>query len=220
MDCSMPGFLVHHQLPELAETSCPLSRWCHPTISSSVVPFSSHLQSFPASGSFPMSQFFTSRSQLQELQLHIRSFSFSISPSNEYSGLIFFKMNWLDLLAVQWTLKSLLQHHSSKASILQHSAFFTGQLSRPYMTTGKAIVLTRWTFVSKVMSLLFNMLSQFSSVQLLSCVLSATPWTHAMHGMPGLPVRHQLPEFTQTCSLSGWCHPTISSSVVPFSSCP
>ena len=88
------------------------------------------------------------------------SFSFSISPSIEYSGLISFRMDWLDLLAVQGTPKSLLQHHSSKASILWHSAFFIVQLSHPYMTTGKTIALTRWTFVSKVMSLLFNMLSR------------------------------------------------------------
>ena len=88
------------------------------------------------------------------------SFSFNISPSNEHSGLISFRMDWLDLLAVQGTLKSLLQHHSSKASIIQHSAFFIVQLSHPYMTTGKTIALTRWTFVGKVMSLLFNMLSR------------------------------------------------------------
>ena len=88
------------------------------------------------------------------------SFSFSISPSNEYSGLISFRMDWLDPLAVQRTLKSLLQHHSSKASILRRSAFFIVQLSHPYMTTGKTIALTRWTFVGKVMSLLFNMLSR------------------------------------------------------------
>ena len=88
------------------------------------------------------------------------NFSFSISPSNEQSGLIFFRMDWMDLLAVQGTLKSLLQHHSSKASILQHSAFFTVQLSHPYMTTGKTKALTRWTFVGKVMSLLLNMLSR------------------------------------------------------------
>ena len=89
------------------------------------------------------------------------SFSFSISPSNEYSGLISFRMDWLDFLAVQGTLKSLLQHHSSKASVLQHTAFFIVQLSHPYMTTGKSIALTIQTFVSKVMSLLFNMLSRF-----------------------------------------------------------
>ena len=100
-----------------------------------------------------------------ESVLHIRwpkywSFSFNISPSNEYAGLVSFRMDWLDLLEVQGTLKSLLQHHSSKASIFQHSAFFTIQLSHPYMTTGKTIALTRWTFVDKVMSLLFNMLSR------------------------------------------------------------
>ena len=100
-----------------------------------------------------------------ESTLHMRwpkywSFSFSISPSNEHSGLISFRMDWLDLLAVQGTLKSLLQYHSSKASILQRSAFFTVQLSHPYMTTGKTIALTTWTFVGKVMSLLFNMLSR------------------------------------------------------------
>ena len=88
------------------------------------------------------------------------SFSFSIIPSNEYSGLISFRMDWLDLLAVQGTLKSLLHHHSSKVSILWHSAFFIGQLSHPCMTTGKTIALTRWTFVGKVMSLLFNMQSR------------------------------------------------------------
>ena len=90
------------------------------------------------------------------------SFSFSISPSNEYSGLISFRTDWLDLLAVQGTLKSLLQHHSSKASILQCSAFFIVQLSHPYVTTGKTIGLTRWTFAGKVMSLLFNMLSRLA----------------------------------------------------------
>ena len=90
------------------------------------------------------------------------NFSFSISPFNEYLGLISFRMDWLDLLAVQGTLKSLLQHHSSKASILWGSAFFIVQLSHPYMTTGKTIALTRWTFVGKVMSLLFNMLSRFA----------------------------------------------------------
>ena len=100
-----------------------------------------------------------------ESVLHIRwpkywSFSFSISPSNKYSGLISFRMDWLDLLAVQGTLKSLLQHHSSKASILQHSAFIIVQLSHPYMTTGKTIAWTIWTFVGKVISLLFNMLSR------------------------------------------------------------
>ena len=113
----------------------------------------------------PPSIFPSLRVLSSESVLHIRwpnywNFSFSISPSNEYSGLITFRMDWLDLLAVQGTLKSFLQHHSSKASILRRSAFFTVQLSHPYMTTGKTIALTRWTFVGKVMSLLWNMLSR------------------------------------------------------------
>ena len=137
--------------PGVYSNSCPLSRWCHPTISSSVVPFSSCPQSFPAS-------IFS-----DELILHIKwpkywSFSSNISP--EYSGLISFRMDWLDLFSVQRTRKGLLQHHSSKASILQLSAFFIVQLSHQYMTTGKTIALTRWTFVGKVMSLLFILLSR------------------------------------------------------------
>ena len=147
MDCSTPGLPVRHQLPEP-------TWWCHPTISSSIIPFSSHLQSFPASGSFQMSQLFPSGGQ------SIGTSALSISPSNEYSGPISFRIDWLKLLAVQGTLKSLFKHHSSKASILWCSAFFTVQLSHPYMTTGKTIALTRWTFVGKVMSLLFNMLSR------------------------------------------------------------
>ena len=123
--------------PGVHPNSCSLSRWCHPTISSSVVPFSSCPWSFPASGSFQMSQFFASGGQ------RVWSFSFSINPSNEYSGLISFRMDWLDLLAVQGTLKSLLQHHISKASIFQCSAFFVVQLSHLYMTTGKTIAFTR-----------------------------------------------------------------------------
>ena len=119
----MPGFLVYHQLLELAQTLIHQA-------------FSSCLQSFPASGSFPMSQLFASGGQ------RIGVSAFSISPSNKYSGLIFFRIDWLDLLAVQGTLKSLLQHHSSKASILQHSAFFIVQFSHPSMTTGKTIALT------------------------------------------------------------------------------
>ena len=118
--------------PGVHSNSHPLSQWCHPAISSSVIPFSC-LQSFPASGSFQMSQFF-------ESTYWSFSFSFSISPSNEHSGLISFRVDWLDLLAVQGTLKSLLQHHSSKASILRCSAFFIVQLSHSYMTTGKTTV--------------------------------------------------------------------------------
>ena len=108
----------------------------------------------------PSIRVFASESALRIRWTKYWSFNFNISPSNECSGLISFRMDWLDLLAVQGTLKSLLQHHSSKASILQHSAFFIVQLSLPYTTTGKTIALTRWTFVSKVMPLLFNMLSR------------------------------------------------------------
>ena len=133
---------------------CPFCRWCHPTISSSVVPFSSCPQSFPASRVFS-----------NESALHIRwpkywSFTSNLSPSNEHPGLISFRMDWLDLLAAQGTLKSLLQNHSSKASILRCSAFFIVQLSHPYMTASKTIALTRRTFVGKIMSLCFNMLSR------------------------------------------------------------
>ena len=109
---------------------------------------------------FPIIRVFSNESALCIRWPRYWSFSFNISPSNENPGLIFFRMDWLDLLAVQGTLKSLLQHHSSKASILQHSAFFIIQLSHPYLTIGKTIALTRWTFVNKVMSLLFNMLSR------------------------------------------------------------
>ena len=110
---------------------------------------------------FPSIRVFSNESILHSRWPKYWSFSFSISPCNEYSGLISFRMNWLYLLAVQGTLKSLLQHHSSKASVFQHSALFTAHLSHPYMTTGKTIALTRWIFVGKVMSLLFNMLSRF-----------------------------------------------------------
>ena len=139
--------------PGACSNSSPSSQWCHPTISSFVI-LSSCLKSFPAS-------VFS-----KESVLHIRcprcwSFSFSISPCNEDSGLIFFRTDWFDLLAVQGTLKNLLQHHSSETSILQHSIFFIVQLLHPYMTTGKTIALTLWTFVSKEMSLVFNMLSRW-----------------------------------------------------------
>ena len=150
MNCSTPGLPVHHQLPEFTQTHVHQSQWCHPAILSYVVPFSSCPQSLPSSRSFP-----TLRMRWPKYW----SFSFSISPSKEHWGLLF-RMDWLDLLAVQGTLKSLLQHHSSKASVLQCPAFFTVQLSHPYMTTGKPIALTRRTFVGKVMSLLLNMQSQ------------------------------------------------------------
>ena len=140
--------------PGVYSNSSPSSRWCLPAISSSVIPFSSCPQSLQESGSFPTSQ-------LCMRWPKYWSFSFRISPSNEHPGLISFRMDWLDLLAVQGTLK-ISQHHSSKAAILQRSAFFTVQLSHPHMTTGKTIALTRGNFVGKVMSLLFNMLSRLA----------------------------------------------------------
>ena len=138
MECSTPGFLSITNSRSLLN-SCPSSWWCHPTISSSVIPFSSCLQSFPASGSFPMSIRWSK----------YWSFSFNISLSNEYSGLISFRIDWFDLLAVQGTLSSLPQHHGSEASVLLRSAFFIVQLSHPYMTTGNTIALTRWTLLAQ-----------------------------------------------------------------------
>ena len=133
--------------PRVYSKSCPLSQWCHPAMSSSVVSFSSCPQSLPASQSFPMSQLFTWGGQSTGV-----SALASVLPKNT--------QDWLDLFAVQGTLENLLQHHSLKASVLRCSAFFAVQLSHPYMTTGKTIALTRRTFVGKVMSLLFNMLSR------------------------------------------------------------
>ena len=139
--------------PGVYSNSCPSSWWCHPTNSSS------HPILLPHS-IFPSIRVFSNESFLRIRWSKYWSFSFSISPSNKYSGLISFRMDWLDLLAVQGTLKSLLQHNSSKASILQCSAFFMVQLSYPHLTTGKTIALTRRTFFGKVMPLLFKMLSR------------------------------------------------------------
>ena len=139
--------------PRVYSNSCPLSWWYHPTMSSCCL-------LLLLTSIFPNIMVISDESTLPMRWPKYWSFSFSIIPSKEIPGLISFRMDWLDLLAVQGTLKSLLQHHSSKASILQHSAFFMIQLSHSYMTTGKTITLTRWTFVSKVMSLLFNMVSR------------------------------------------------------------
>ena len=145
-DSLWPHGLQHSRLPcpsptpRASSNSCLLSWWCHPTISSSVVPFSFAFNLSQHQGFF---QWVSSSHQV------VKYWSFSISPSCEHLGLISFRMDWLDLLVVQGILKSLLQHHSSKASILQHSAFFTVQLSHPYMTTEKTIALTRWTLLPK-----------------------------------------------------------------------
>ena len=156
-DSLQPHGLQHSRLPCPSRTprGCsnagPSSQWCYPTISSSVVPFSSPLQSFPASGSFPMSQFFTSGDQSIGV-----SASASVFPMNIQDWFHLGLTGLISLDRVQGTLKSLLQHHSSKASILRCSAFFMVQLSHPYLTTGKTIALTRQNFVGKVISLLFN----------------------------------------------------------------
>ena len=153
MDCSMRDFPVHHQLLEFTQThvhwvgdAIQPSHLCRPLL-------------LPPS-IFPSIRVFSNESVLHIRRPNYWSISFHISPFNEYSGLISFRMDWLDLLAVQGALNSILQHHSSKASMLQHSAFFIVQLSHPYMITGKTIPFTRQTFVGKVMSLLFNMLSR------------------------------------------------------------
>ena len=145
INCSMPGLPVLHQLPEFTQI-CPSTWWCHPLL-------------FPPS-IFPNIRVFSNESALRIRWPKYWSFSFSISPSNEHPGLISFRMDWLDLLAVKGNLKSLLQHHNSKTSVLWCSAFFIVQLSHPYMTTGKTIALTRWTSIDKLMSTLFNMLSR------------------------------------------------------------
>ena len=152
MDCSTPGFPAHHQLPELALT--------HVHQDGDAIQPSHPLSSPSPAFNIPSIRVFSNESVLRIRWPKYWSFNFSISPSNEYSGLISFRMDWLDLLALQGTLKSLLQHYSSKASILWCSAFSMVQLSHLYMTTGKTIALTRWTFDGKVMSLLLNMLSR------------------------------------------------------------
>ena len=138
--------------PRIYSNSCPLTWWCHPTISSSVIPFCSCLQSFPEQGLFQWVSSLHQVAKVLEFQLQHQPFQWTFRTDS-------FRMDWLDLLAIQRTLKSLLQQHSSKSSILWHSAFFIIQISHPHMTTEKAIALTRQTIVGKVMSLLFNMLS-------------------------------------------------------------
>ena len=152
MDCSTSGFSVLHYLTEFAQTHVPLSQWCHPTISSSVTPFSF---------CFPSIRVFSNESILHIRWPKYESFSFNISPSNEYSGLISFRIDWFDCFTVQGTLRRLLQHHSSKVSFLQCSAFLKVQLSHHTWLLENIIALTRWTFIGKVMSLLLNILSRF-----------------------------------------------------------
>ena len=158
MDCSTSGFPVHHQLPELAQI------YSHGV--DDAIPLSHPLSNLLMLSIFPRIRVISNESVVRIRRPKYWSFNFNISPSNEHPGLISFRMDWLDLLEVQGTLKSLLQPHSSKASILLHSAFFIVPLSHPYMATGKTIALTRQTFADKVVSLLFNILTfyQYSSL--------------------------------------------------------
>uniref|UniRef100_A0AC11E2N7 Uncharacterized protein n=1 Tax=Ovis aries TaxID=9940 RepID=A0AC11E2N7_SHEEP len=211
MDGSMPGFPVHHQLPEPTKTHvhqvADAIQSSHLLLSLLLLP-----SIFPSIGVFS-----------NESVPHIRwpkywSFSLTISPSNEYLGLISFRMDWLDLLAVQGTLKSLLQHHSSKASVIWRSAFFIVQLSHPYMTTGKSIALTRQPFVGKVMSLLFNMLSRLditflprSKCLLISWLQSPSALTGPAHTHAGsqvVPLLEGAEPAVLLCPYSAFCFPS------------
>ena len=198
MNRSTPGLPLHHQLPESTQTHV---HWV--MISSNHLIFCRLLLLLPSI--FPSIRVFSNESALPIKWPKYWSFSFNISPSNEHPGLISCRMDWLNLLAVQGTLKSLLQHHSSKASILGHSAVFIVQFSHPYMTTGKTIALTRWTFVGKVMSLLFNMLSRLvigegdSTPLQYSCLenpMDGGVWKAAIHGVT--EDRTRLSDFTFT----------------------
>ena len=185
MDCSVPCLPVHHELPELVQTHVR-------RVGDAIQP--SHPLSSPSPPAFNLSSIsmFSSESALRIRWPKYWSFSFSISPSNEYSGLISFRMDWLDLLAVQETLKSLLQHHSSKASILWRSAFFMVQLSHPYMTTGKTTALTRWTIVGKVFYYTYIYAAAAKSLQ--SCPTLCDP-------IDGSPPGSPVPGFLQARTL-------------------
>ena len=153
MNCSMPGLPVHHQFPDFTQTHVH-------RVGDAIQPSHPLLSPFPSAFNLSQHQGLFKCVSSSHHKPKYWSFSFNISPSNEHPGLVCFRMDWLDLLTVQGTLKSLLQHHSSKASILRCSAFFIVQLSHPYMTTVKTIALTRQNFVGKVMPLLFNILSR------------------------------------------------------------
>ena len=213
MDCSTPSLPVHHQLPELLKL-----------MSIESVILSDHLILFCPllllPSIFPSIRVFSNESVLCIKWPKYWSFSFSISPSNEYSELISFRMDWLDLLAIQGILKSLLQHHSSKASILRSSAFFIVQLSHPYMTTGKTIALNRQTFVGKVMSLLFTMLSRLVIVSYLFSfcpVFSFDKWG-CMHAK----LLHWCPTLCDPidCSLPGSVHGILQARILKWVAMP
>ena len=201
MDCSTPGFPVHHQILELAQTHAH-------RVGDAIQP--SHPCPLLLPSIFPSIRVFSSESVLCIRWPNYQSFSFNISPFSEYSGLISFRMDWLDLLAVQGTLKSLLQHHSSKASILRCSGFFIVQRSYPDLTTGKTIALTWWTFVGKVMSLLFNNLYRLvitfiprSKRLLISCLQSPSA---VILEAPKIKPVTVLGVCLSSCPLNQWCY--------------
>ena len=200
MDCSTPGFPVQNQLPELAQIHV---HW----VGDAIQPSHPVLSLSPPAFNLSQIKVFSNESTLCIRWPKYWSFSFSTSPFNEYSGLISFRMDWLDLLAVQGTLKSLLQHHSSKASILQCSAYFRVQLSHPYMTTGKTIALTRWTFVGKVTSLLFNMLPRLVTAFLPRSKCLLIPWLQSPSPVNLEPLKINLslfPLFPYVFALKWW----------------
>ena len=203
MNLSTPGLPVHHQLPESTK---PMSIVL-------VMPSNHLILCCPLlllPSVFPSIRVFSDESVLRIRWPKYWSFSFSISPSSEHPGLISFRMDWLDLLAVQGTLKSLLQHHSSKASILQCSAFFIHQLSHPYMTTGKTIALTRQTFVGKVMSLLLNMLSRLVITFLLRSKRLLISWLQSPSAVILEPKKQSQPVSTVSPSI---CHEVMGPEV-------
>ena len=201
MDCSTPGLPVHHQLLEFTQT--------HVHQFGDAIQLSHPLSPLLLPSIFPSIRVFSNESVLCSGGPKYWHFSLSISPSNKHSGLISFRMDWLDFLAVQGTLKSLLQDHSSKASILQCSAFFIVQLSHPYMTIGKIMALTRWTFVGKLMSLLFNMLSAAAAAKSLqSCPILCDPIDDSTPGSP-------IPGILQARTLE-WAANMLSRLVINF----
>ena len=217
---STPGLPVHHQLPEFTQTHV---HWVGNAIQASHPLLSPSPPALNLSQRQDLVQWVGSSHQVAK----VLEFQLQHHPTSEHPGLISFRMDWLDLLAVQGTFKSLLQHHSSKASILQCSVFFIVQLSHPYMTTGKTIVLIRRTFIDKVMSLLFNMLTRLiitflPGSQSVNSVAQSCPTLCDPHESQHsrAPCPSPTPGvYSNSCPSSQWCHPAISSSVIPFSSC-
>ena len=207
MDCNMPGFPSPLPTPGACSNSCPLSQWCHPNFSSSVVPFSSCLQSFPSSGSLPMSQFFTSGGQSIGA-----SASTSVLPMNiQY----WFLLGLTSLiLQSKGLFKSLLQHYSSKASVLQHPGFSMVQLSHPHMTTRKTIDLTIQSFVGKVMSLLFNMLSRLVIALLSRSKRLLISWLQSPSAVILEPPK--IKSVTVSIVFSSICHEAVGLDVIIF----